>query len=264
MPLISLHDKPTLEQFLRRETLLHLYEIGDLDDFFWPQTIWYGWQEAGTLQQVALLYLDFEMPVLLANAGSNPDAMRTLLQHLVPLLPRRFYSHLTPSLLELLMPHYHAEPHGLYHKMGLTDPQHLDMIPTDQVVAFDPDDQPALEALYAAAYPGNWFAPRMLQTGCYYGIRHNDTIIAVAGVHVYSSAYRVAALGNVTTHPEWRGRGLGTAVCARLCRALLDQGVDRIGLNVKAENQIAIASYTRLGFTKVAEYGEFTFNLKRE
>jgi predicted GNAT family acetyltransferase len=131
-------------------------------------------------------------------------------------------------------------------------------------VQFSPEDQPALETLYAAAYPGNWFAPRMLQTGCYYGIREGDSILCVAGVHVYSPAYRVAALGNVTTHPAWRGRGLGTAACAKLCTMLLEQGVDRIGLNVKADNHAAITSYTRLGFTKVAEYGEFTFDLKRE
>ena len=73
-----------------------------------------------------------------------------------------------------------------------------------------------LEALYQASYPDTVFSAWMVQTGWYYGIRHGQAIVSVAGVHVYSSVYKVAALGNVTTHPDWRGRGLGRAVCASL------------------------------------------------
>jgi len=80
-------------------------------------------------------------------------------------------------------------------------------------------------------------------------------LVSVAGVHVYSPRYRVGVVGNVTTHPAYRGKGLGTAVCARLCKELL-QTVDHIGLNVKADNIPAIASYKRLGFEVVGEYEE--------
>ena len=101
----------------------------------------------------------------------------------------------------------------------------------------------------------------MLETGRYYGIRNGRTILSVAGIHVYSPRYRVAVVGNVTTHPDYRGRGLGTAVCARLCKELL-QEVDHVGLNVKADNASAIASYMRLGFERIAAYEEFSLKLK--
>jgi len=65
----------------------------------------------------------------------------------------------------------------------------------------------------------------------------------------------VGVVGNVTTHPAYRGKGLGTAVCARLCLELL-RTVEHIGLNVKADNAPAIASYKRLGFEVVGEYEE--------
>ena len=38
MQRICLHDQTTIEAVLRRNALLHLYELGDLDDLFWPYT----------------------------------------------------------------------------------------------------------------------------------------------------------------------------------------------------------------------------------
>jgi ribosomal protein S18 acetylase RimI-like enzyme len=38
--------------------------------------------------------------------------------------------------------------------------------------------------------------------------------------------------------------------------------VDYIGLNVKADNTGAISCYERLGFEKIALYGEYTLELK--
>ena len=42
MRAISLRDKHLIESALRRNTQLHLYELGDLDDFFWDHTTWYA------------------------------------------------------------------------------------------------------------------------------------------------------------------------------------------------------------------------------
>ena len=76
----------------------------------------------------------------------------------------------------------------------------------------------------------------MLATGRYYGIASGDGLVCVAGVHVYAPSVRVAALGNVTTDPRLRGRGLARRTTARLCRALVDDGIVDIGLNVLAAN----------------------------
>ena len=71
-----------------------------------------------------------------------------------------------------------------------------------------------------------------------------------------SPRYRVAALGNIATHPKYRGKGYGTAVTAKLCGSLLRE-VDHIGLNVKADNKSAIRCYEKLGFEVVCSYGEY-------
>jgi len=116
-------------------------------------------------------------------------------------------------------------------------------------------DSETLLAFYDESYPGHWFDPRMLESGQYRGIRDAGRWLAAAGVHVYSSAYRVAALGNVATAPAHRRRGLGRAVTAAVCQSLLAT-TDVIGLNVLADNAAARTCYESLGFTDVCEFDE--------
>ncbi len=56
MKAICLHSKEEIEKFLRRNTFLHLYSIGDLDDFFWQYTTCYALKENQKITQLALLY----------------------------------------------------------------------------------------------------------------------------------------------------------------------------------------------------------------
>jgi len=246
----SVHDRSELAALLRRDPALHAYELGDLDDFFWPYTSWFRHDDA-----VALLYHGLALPTLVALAPPKPLAV--LLGGLRPVLPRRFYAHLSPGGAAALTGDFRPDPHGPHRKMALTDHTRLfAAAPAGEVLG--PDDLPDLLRLYAEAYPGNSFDRRMLETGQYVGVRRAGALIAVAGVHVWSPVYRVAALGNVTTHPAARGQGLATAAVAALCRRLLDT-VDVVSLNVKADNAAAIAVYARLGFTPVADYDEVAF-----
>ncbi len=255
---IFLHDRPTIAAFLRQDPYLHLYALGDLDDFFWPYTTWYASQEDGKIGALLLLYSGGGLPIVLAtaNAGEDLERLRALLEACLPLLPRRFYTHLSPGLEQVLAGAYGLEPHGRYLKMGLTDPARAGQVVTTQVGPLYPSDAVELTRFYDAAFPGNWFDPRMLETGCYYGIRRDGAIASVAGIHVYSAEYRAAALGNIITHPDYRGRGLARQVTAHLCQELL-KTTDFIGLNVRADNVPALAVYTWLGFTPVAEYDEY-------
>ncbi len=238
----SLHDRDELSALLSRDPALHAYELGDLDDFFWPFTTWYS-----SGQSVALIYHGGGFPVLLCLCASP-----SFVSDLAPLLPRRFEAHLTPGLSAALEPHYTVTDNGLHLKMK------LGMLTGSggEGDVLSEADLPEILQLYAEAYPGNWFDARMLQTGQYIGIRRDGVLAAIAGIHVYSPRYRVAALGNVTTHPRWRGQGLAGAAVTQLCRRLLST-VDTITLNVKASNTSAIGVYSRLGFTLAAEYHEY-------
>lgn len=260
MTAVCLHSRDEIEPILRQDTFLHLYELGDLDDFFWQYTTWYGLKDQGQVRQVCLVYTGTDLPVLLGLSAEPTTGLEELLRAIKKILPGRIYAHLSGKAVTALQDGYQAESHGVHDKMALTRPSHLAAVGTSAAVPLTPDDLPQLQALYDASYPGNWFDPRMLETGCYFGIRAGDypgsSILSVAGVHVYSPRYRVTVLGNITTHPQYRGRGLGKAVTARLCQALLPH-VDHIGLNVRTDNQAAIAVYRSLGFETVGAYEEF-------
>lgn len=253
---ICLHDKQRIETYLRRDTALHIYGIGDLDDFFWPYTTWYASEEKGELREVVLLYSGGSIPVML-GLSENTEQMCSLIQALLPILPRRIHTHLSLGVSEALEKSYQFVPYGPCYKMVLRHPVLLEPVDTTAAVSLAPADLLEVEELYRVSYPGNAFDPRMLETGCYVGVRSQGQLVCIAGIHVYSPRYRVAALGNVTTHPDYRGRGLAEMACAYLCRKLLEE-VDTIGLNVKADNVAAIACYRRLGFEISSEYEEIT------
>ena len=76
----------------------------------------------------------------------------------------------------------------------------------------------------------------------------DDTIIGVA---TFSRVAEMSDLNRVIVHPEFRGRGIG----ASLVRAGLDWasavGARRMLLEVRPDNESAVALYRRLGFQAV-------------
>jgi len=257
---ICLHDKNQIETFLRSHTFLHLYELGDLDDFFWSHTTWYALTDRQQVKQIALLYTGISLPVLLALT-EEPILMCDLLRAIAHLLPKKFYAHLSQDSIAVFADEYQIKSYGLHYKMALTNSSCLNTFDTSDAIPLAEANLKELEELYHQSYPDNAFNPHMLKTGNYFGIKQDENLVSVAGVHVYSPQYKVAALGNITTHPQFRGRGLAKVVCAKLCQELL-QTVTHIGLNVKVDNASAIACYSQLGFKPIATYGEYSLELK--
>lgn len=254
MPVVSLHRPEEIEPVLRRNVFLHIYALGDLDPAFWPFTTWYGLEDGGEVRAMLLLYTAYDTPTLMALADPPHEPLWQLLRQARRLLPQRVYAHLSPGCLEALGPGVRADSHGPHLKMALLDPA-PDVAGVERVECLTHADVPELRALYEIGYPGHWFDPRQIDTGHYYGLRVGGELVSAAGPHVYSPAQRVAALGNIVTHPAHRGRGYAAAVTARLCRELRAT-VDHIGLNVKADNAAAQACYRGQGFRPVAEYEE--------
>ncbi|MDB4937610.1 MAG: GCN5-related N-acetyltransferase [Labilithrix sp.] len=266
MPLVALRDRDAIERWLRRDAAVHLYELGDLDDFFWPSTTWYGLAPADAehdrLDAIALLYAATALPVLVVmGRGTDLGAARALLDALTPVLPSRFYTHLVPGASDVLARSFALEPHGTHARMVLGARARIDAVDTSEAVELGPADEEELAALYAHAYPGNWFDARMLETRAYFGVRRDGTLASVAGVHVVSRRHRVAALGNIATAPAHRGRGLARIAIAAACKSLAH--ADPIGLNVATDNHAAVALYASLGFAHVTDYEEHLATLAR-
>ncbi|MER7754761.1 GNAT family N-acetyltransferase [Kitasatospora sp. NPDC097643] len=254
MSLISLHDRSALAARFGADPALHLFELGDLDDVLWPHTTWYATD--ADHGPVALLYCGGRLPVLLAFARpAAAAALDELLRELRPFLPRRFTAGLPDGAERALAPDYRVEHRTPLLRMILPGHAQLPARLPHQVEPLTPSDLADLRALLAASYPEAWFDERMLTGGGYVGVREGGRLLAAAGVHVHSPAQRVAVLGNVTTLPEARGRGLARSCVTALCRHLAAT-TDHLGLNVRTDNAPAIRLYEQLGFTTVTGYHE--------
>jgi ribosomal protein S18 acetylase RimI-like enzyme len=260
MKLVCLHEKAPIEAFLRQSTFLNLYGLGDLDDRLWPHTTWYALEEGGDVRAVALMYSGLSIPVLLAIGDRELPALRELVCQIRPLMPARFYAHLSADLSQVLAADYIVHPYGLHYKMALMNRDRLAGLTSGEAVRLSGMDLGELQAFYEVSYPETAFEASMLEVGPFYGVRTAGQLVSVAGVHIYSPTYRVAALGNVATHPEHRGRGYAKTAVRSFCADMLGQ-VDHIGLNVKADNVSAIRCYGAMGFNVIGQYEECMLEL---
>ena len=117
------------------------------------------------------------------------------------------------------------------------------------------EHEDALAELYTVG-GGDAFGPAQVPQGEFHGIHENGRLVAAAGTHLVSPTYGVAAVGNVFTHPDHRGRGFGTATTNAVVAALLQRGIGDIVLNVAQSNQIAIHVYEKLGFERYCPFLE--------
>lgn len=253
------HDAEQIFQFLYRDPDLHLYSIGDLDDFFWQRTQWFGLMIDDQLEAMVLLYYGNDIPVLLA-LSQDTNIMAHLLNTIAPYLPGSCYGLISRGAEEGLKDLFDLDFKQKMSRMILKHPEKLvdDTSSTFQVVASDIE---SLSRFYHHSYPENWLDSRMIASGTYYAVKQSDEWASVAGTHVFSPRYGVAAIGNVTTSPHARGQGLAQQVTSAVCKKALTQ-VKHIGLNVSSENTSAIRTYSEIGFETYCHFDEFFISRK--
>ncbi|HAK46790.1 MAG TPA: GNAT family N-acetyltransferase [Spirochaeta sp.] len=262
MRLVCIHDRSLIRDLLETDPYLNIYGIGDVDDLFWPYTCWYGLEDEKELKSAVCVYMGSDISTVLA-LSENTAAMSTLLKAALCILPYRFYAHLSPGLDEVFKKDFCFESNHPHFKMALTDTRLLESEDISQTVELTVDDIPALLDLYNDSYPGNWFEPEMLTLNRYYGIKDGSRLLAAAGTHVYSPSASAAAVGNIATRIECRGKGYGAKVTAALSTRLIKEGI-RVGLNVQEDNEAAVSCYRKIGFNIHAGFSECTLRRRSE
>jgi ribosomal protein S18 acetylase RimI-like enzyme len=267
---VETRDRAELERFMRRDgaSAVQVYGLADLDEPFWPALRAFATRDAsGELAAACLVLGSFEPPIVYAVAPPRHAPTLDLLGALAPDLPDAFFANLPLGALPLLAREFEVEPHGEHVKMELVEPDALERVDVTGVEPLGPAHADELGDFYAGAYlpderGGRFFARSMLALGPYFGVREAGQLVSVAGLHVLSERYGVAAIGNVATRPDRRGRGLARAVTARLARALRER-VATIGLNVHAGNAAARRCYESLGFRERLRYDEGVLRRRR-
>jgi ribosomal protein S18 acetylase RimI-like enzyme len=120
-----------------------------------------------------------------------------------------------------------------------------------RLVAADAGD---LNKLYEFGL-ASWLSSDAIANGVYYGVRLDGRLIAAAGTHVVSRQLGLAAVGNVLTHRDFRGRGYAKAVTGAVTQELL-RFCDQVVLNVRADNPPALGAYRALGYQEHTRFEE--------
>lgn len=252
---LPLTGADTIRAFLDRDRALTAYMLGDLDPALWPESEFLGALCGDELAAVVLLYHGLDPTII--TAYGEPDGARAVLDAVS--LPREMYTLMPPGLGKVIHAYYAIpDPHtewrmvldvGAFGTPDLTGVQRV-----------LPEHADVLAGLYRmAAGPGEdivAFSPAQIARGVFYGVWQAGALIATAGTHIWSPAERVAAIGNVFTHPAWRGRGFATRCTGAVVRDALAAGMDPVVLNVAQGNAAAIHVYERLGFRHYAVFTE--------
>jgi ribosomal protein S18 acetylase RimI-like enzyme len=256
MRLVPEVDPSALAELFGRDPAAHSYGLADLEEPFWSQARWYrrGAAAVGVLELAGA-----DVAIVYSVSPADPEGTADLLGDLATdgALPARCFWTGSRGGLRVLDPAYEVvwcHPHS---RLVLADPDRL--VPsTSPSVALGPGDLAAMEELFRAAPdPARFFTPSMLASGHYIGRRSEPTggLVAIAGVHVCSPRFGVAAIGNVVTHPDHRRRGHAAELVSDVSRRLLAT-VPIVTLNVSDDNDVAARLYARLGFVAAVDFDE--------
>jgi RimJ/RimL family protein N-acetyltransferase len=244
-----LTDKSQILAYLETDRLYAAYAIGDLEPGMFVQSTWAGAEEASRLQALALLFCGLKLPALFLMGDA--DGLRAILEDV--LCPEWVYFTCRTAHLPMTRDFYVWDEMIPMWRMVL-QPAHFRPVKGD-CVRLVPAYSNQLTELYALG-GSNAFGPAQMQYGVFYGVLADDQLVAAAGTHLVSSTYGVAAVGNVFTRPDYRGRGYGTATTSAVVAELLQHGIRDIVLNVSQENAGAIRIYERLGFERYCPFLE--------
>ncbi|MEM1350639.1 MAG: GNAT family N-acetyltransferase, partial [Myxococcota bacterium] len=199
----------------------------------------------GELERILLYYLGLSIPVAFW-VGEDLSAHPEFFQAGRAIVPERHHFHVIGDQMSAVREHFNVTSCQKMHRMGLERANYVRRQGDPRVVRLGHRDTAAIMELYAH-YPDHFFEPYQMESGLYFGVRDDDHLVSIAGVHVLNVEHDVAVIGNLVTHPDARGQGFATACTGRLLDELFER-VSFVALNVQAQNTPAIRMYTNFGF----------------
>jgi GNAT superfamily N-acetyltransferase len=252
LPQIRIDERPSVADtraFLERDRLMAAYALADLDPESGDRARWWLARREGEAVACALLV---EMPPFRpCFATGDSEALAEIFREAIR-EPRIIVAAPVPARLAI-------ESVYRFDRCDRMDRMAVDVATfrprvSHAVVRLGPERLDDVIDLYGSA-SRTYFTPRRLARELYFGVYAGRSLVAAAGTHVRSTAFGVAAVGNVLTRLSHRGRGLATSCTSAVTEAALDLHRDVV-LNVRHDNGPAIAVYARLGYRTHAPFIE--------
>lgn len=241
-------DRELLHGFLGRDRLFAAYAIADMDDSEFSRTRWGVAFEGDEPVAVAMEYHGLSPQPLFVMG--TPAGVHAVLAETIR--TRIAYLAALPGIATALGDLYEV---GTAARMARMWVDRRSFTPVyGEAVRLDAGDTRHLNRLYELGMT-QWLPADSVANGVYYGVRRGGRLVSAAGTHVISRAYGMAAVGNVYTHRDSRGKGFAKQVTSAVTAELLES-VDQVVLNVRADNPPALAAYRALGYREHTQFEE--------
>lgn len=241
-------DRAIIRDFLEGNRLFAAYALCDLEDREFARTRWGAAFDGDELVALVLEYSGMT-PQPMFVMGRD-DGIEAILSDVIR--PRAAYVAALTESLPGVEAHYRVDPGPPMVRMWV-DRARFRPYPAD-VRRLLPIEIGELNRLYQLGF-ASWLPSSAIAEGVYYGMRIGGRLVAAAGTHVISPGARLAVVGNVLTHIDYRGRGYATAVTGAVTAELL-RNCDQVALNVRSDNPPALQAYRRLGYAEHVRFEE--------
>lgn len=249
MQVKRLENKEEILSILESDRLYAAYAIGDLDPGMFAKCEWTAAFDGSVAKALCLLFKGLT-PNALFCLG-EPAGLAMMLGS--AMRPGRVFFAAKHAHLPTIRAFYDLEGVESLLRMALTA---AEFRPSEgQAVLLSSRDIHDLNGLYRLG-GGSGFAPYQVTQGIFYGVHADGQLVATAGTHVIAPAYGIACVGNVFTHPGYRGRGLARVCTSAVVRDVLAKGCRDVVLNVRQDNAPALRAYRRLGFAENSAFAE--------
>lgn len=117
-----------------------------------------------------------------------------------------------------------------------------------------------LDPLYPSKSRHGYSVEKLITQGvAFFVLRVDGAPAACGGVQLFGTEY--GELKRMYVRPQYRGLGLARRVISHLANYTRAQGVDLLRLETGIYQHAAIALYEKVGFYRIAPFGEYTDDL---
>lgn len=235
-----LRDAQRIRSFLGQDRAYAVFALGHLEPRLFAASQW--WLAQGEGGSALLLHSRTTLGPALAAMG-DPQALAALLS-LHP-GPRFTFATFQVEQLPIMERYFVVEQRRPMLRLVVTAETFR---PLDgEARRLRGSDIGSINRLYATQ-GGGYYTARHIAENVYYGVLdEGGRLVSIAGTHVVAPSEGVAVVGNVYTHPRYRGRGYATIATGAVAAELL-RTCPLVALTVDPDNVPAVRAYERLGF----------------